>query len=372
MSKSRVIQSKNIVISTQCFHKKGGIENIIQNLALEFTRKNYKVTIFADVSSKINISGKTYLSKIFKLYNYGGIKFLRKLRKNFAIKKFLKSNNVSNIFFDTWKSAEPFFKLNSNSNIQIICLAHGNDVLDQGNLNKKRRICNTLKKIDRIIANSHFTKEKIKSLGLDVSKVIVIHPGIDTDIKFLKPKKFYSQTLVTIARLEKRKNHINVIKAVDELSKEEFPDIRYFIYGTGPELNSIENIISETNNKKILLMPVAENAKTDLPIGDIFIMPTIEDKKSFSIEGFGIAYIEAAFFGIPSISSGIGGTNESVIHNKTGLICDGNNIQSIKASIKELLDNKKKYERLSKNAKKFASSFLWDKKINSYIKLLKN
>ena len=46
MSKSRVIQSKNIVISTQCFHKKGGIENIIQNLALEFTRKNYKVTIF--------------------------------------------------------------------------------------------------------------------------------------------------------------------------------------------------------------------------------------------------------------------------------------------------------------------------------------
>ena len=79
MSKSRVIQSKNIVISTQCFHKKGGIENIIQNLALEFTRKNYKVTIFADVSSEINISGKTYLSKIFKLYNYGGIKFLRKL-----------------------------------------------------------------------------------------------------------------------------------------------------------------------------------------------------------------------------------------------------------------------------------------------------
>ena len=50
MSKSKVIQSKNIVISTQCFHRTGGIENIIQNLALEFTRKNYKVTIFADVS----------------------------------------------------------------------------------------------------------------------------------------------------------------------------------------------------------------------------------------------------------------------------------------------------------------------------------
>ena len=40
MSKSRVIQSKNIVISTQCFHRTGGIENIIQNLALEFIKKN--------------------------------------------------------------------------------------------------------------------------------------------------------------------------------------------------------------------------------------------------------------------------------------------------------------------------------------------
>ena len=372
MSKSKVIQSKNIVISTQCFHRTGGIENIIQNLALEFIKKNYQVTVFADVPSKINISDKTYLSKILKVYNYGGIKFLRKLRKNFAIKKFLKSNNVLNIFFDTWKSAEPFFKLNNASNIQTICLAHGNDVLDQENLNKKRRICNTLKKIDKIIANSHFTKEKIKSLGLDVSKVIVIHPGIDTNIKSLYGRYFGSQTLVTIARLEKRKNHINVIKAVDELSKEDFPDIKYFIYGTGPESNSIENVISETNNKNILLMSVAEDTKTALPIGNIFIMPTIEDKESFSIEGFGIAYIEAAYFGIPSISSGIGGTNESVIHNKTGLICDGNNIQSIKASIKELLENKKKYERLSKSAKKFASTFLWNKKIQSYIKLLKN
>ena len=119
-------------------------------------------------------------------------------------------------------------------------------------------------------------------------------------------------------------------------------------------------------------MSVAEDTKTALPIGNIFVKPTIEDKESFSIEGFGIAYIEAAYFGIPSISSGIGGTNESVIHNKTGLICNGNNIQSIKASIKELLENKKKYERLSKSAKKFASSFLWNKKIQSYIKLLKN
>ena len=75
MSKSKVIQSKNIVISTQCFHRTGGIENIIQNLGLEFAKRNYKVTVFADVPSKINISGKTYLSKIFKVSNFSKKKF---------------------------------------------------------------------------------------------------------------------------------------------------------------------------------------------------------------------------------------------------------------------------------------------------------
>ena len=32
---------------------------------------------------------------------------------------------------------------------------------------------------------------------------------------------------------------------------------------------------------------------------------------------FGIAYIEAAFYGIPSIASNIGGTPEAVIHEET-------------------------------------------------------
>ena len=64
------------------------------------------------------------------------------------------------------------------------------------------------------------------------------------------------------------------------------------------------------------------------------VMPTIDESENRSVEGFGIAYLEAAFFGIPSIASNVGGTKEAVLHNKTGIIV--NNIDDLFQSIHEL------------------------------------
>ena len=46
-----------------------------------------------------------------------------------------------------------------------------------------------------------------------------------------------------------------------------------------------------------------------------------------SVEGFGIAYTEAAQYGIPSIGGKDGGASDAIEHEKTGLICDGNNLR---------------------------------------------
>ena len=61
---------------------------------------------------------------------------------------------------------------------------------------------------------------------------------------------------------------------------------------------------------------------------NIFVMPSIIHKKS--VEGFGIAYVEAAQLGIPSLGGKDGGASDAIQHNKTGLICDGNNLDGQK------------------------------------------
>ena len=74
---------------------------------------------------------------------------------------------------------------------------------------------------------------------------------------------------------------------------------------------------------------------------------------------------------MPSISSGLGGTKESVINGKTGVICNPNNVSSIRDSVKEILIEKRMYKKMSINSKSFSKNFLWKNTIKSYLKLIK-
>ena len=96
------------------------------------------------------------------------------------------------------------------------------------------------------------------------------------------------------------------------------------------------------------------------------VMPTLDESRNRSIEGFGIAYLEAAFFGIPSIAAKIGGTPEAVLHEKTGIIID--NHDQIYQVLNDLLLNKNKLQHLGENARKRAEkSFTWEHVVNNYL-----
>ena len=100
-------------------------------------------------------------------------------------------------------------------------------------------------------------------------------------------------------------------------------------------------------------------------------MPTLDEREKRSIEGFGIAYLEAAFFGIPSIASDVGGTKEAVLHNKTGIII--NNIDDIYQSIHNLLINPNQRKKLGENARKRAvEDFNWNIVIKKYLDPINN
>jgi phosphatidylinositol alpha-1,6-mannosyltransferase len=96
-------------------------------------------------------------------------------------------------------------------------------------------------------------------------------------------------------------------------------------------------------------------------------MPSIIHKKS--VEGFGIAYVEAAQYGVPSLGGKDGGASDAIDHEKTGLICDGNNLNEIYSSINSMLENKK-YLDYGKNAKENCTKFEWSKIIEEYKKIL--
>ena len=96
-------------------------------------------------------------------------------------------------------------------------------------------------------------------------------------------------------------------------------------------------------------------------------MPSIIHKTS--VEGFGIAYVEAGQYAIPSLGGKDGGASDAIDHDKTGLICDGNSLDEIYSSLNSMIENKK-YLELGKNSKEYVSKFEWQKILEEYKKIL--
>jgi len=69
-----------------------------------------------------------------------------------------------------------------------------------------------------------------------------------------------------------------------------------------------------------------------------------------SVEGFGISYIEAAWFGVPSLGGLGSGAKDAVIDGQTGLLCDGNNQADVSTKLASLLDDPELRSKLGRAA----------------------
>ena len=87
-------------------------------------------------------------------------------------------------------------------------------------------------------------------------------------------------------------------------------------------------------------------------------------------ESFGVAVLEAAACGIPSITSNVGGLPEVNIHNKTGFVIPPENPKKLADSIMKLYKNETLRKEMSGNAKKrVVQAFNWDNNVNKMISI---
>ena len=152
--------------------------------------------------------------------------------------------------------------------------------------------------------------------------------------------------------------------------KQLYPNIVYICIGYGDEEKNIKKLVEELDltSQVMFFKDISEDLKNALIAkSNIFVMPSIIHKTS--VEGFGISYIEAAQYGIPSLGGKDGGASDAIDHNKTGLICDGNNLDDIYTSLNSMIENKK-YIELGKNAKEHVLEFQWEKTLEKYKKIL--
>ena len=346
----------------------GGMQSLMWGLTKEMSR-NFMVKVFADYHENHKEFDK---NENFSIERVGGIKFLRKIRKAQLVNEFLKENKVQGIISDHWKSLELI-----KTDKKKYCLIHGKEINHPIGSLLNKRVNKVLNNVEKVIANSEFTKDLAINKGIDPKKMIVINPGVDPVQELNKKSlekvesllKIKTPRLITVSRFDKRKNHEKVIMALRNL-KQKYPDIVYICIGYGDEEENLKKLVKELDlgSQVMFFKDITKDLKNSLIAkSDIFVMPSIIHKTS--VEGFGIAYVEAAQFGVPSLGGVDGGASDAIDHNKTGLICDGNNLDEIYSSLDTMIENKK-YLELGKNAKEFVSKFEWEKIVDKYKKIL--
>ena len=323
-------------------------------------------------------SSNTYDNKSsLSIERVKGIKLFRKYRKAGLINSFIDSNsNIRALIADHWKSLE-LIKTENLKKIETFCLLHSKEINHKIGSSLNKRLIKSTNNADFIIANSNFTKELAIKVGINRSKINIIFPGIEKpqnieNVTKIKAEKIFEDSfpkIITVSRLDKRKGHDKILMLIKNL-KNKFPKIKYVSIGFGKEENNLLKLSKELKLEKevTFLKNIDYNLKVALiSESNLFLMPTRIEKKS--VEGFGISFVEAASYGVGSIGGKDGGSSDAISHNETGLICDGNDLNSIYDSVINFFKDEK-FKQFGKNAKKFSEKFYWDKVVKKYLKLI--
>ena len=346
----------------------GGMQSLMWGLTKEMS-KNFMIKVFADYHE----NHKEFDKEVnFSIERVGGLKFLRKIRKAQLINEFLKENKVQGIIADHWKSLELI-----KTTKKKYCLIHGKEINHPKGSFQNKKIVKILNNVEKVIANSEYTKNLAINIGVDQAKIVVINPGVNPATELNKKSldkvesllKIKTPRLITVSRLDKRKNHEKVLMALRNL-KQIYPNINYLCIGYGDEEKNLKQIVKELNllEEVKFLKNVNQDLKNALiSLSDVFVMPSIVHKRS--VEGFGISFIEAAQHGIPSIGGKDGGAQDAIINNETGLICDGNKFDDVYESIVSILKDNI-HKKLGVRAKENSKKFEWNNIIKEYLKIL--
>jgi len=332
------------------------------------------VKVFTYQHSNSNIYDKKSSINIERVK---GVKLFRKYRKANLVNSFIDANsNIRALIADHWKSLE-LIKTENFKKIKTFCLLHSKEINHEVGSSSNKRLIKSTNNADFMIANSNFTKELAIKMGIDPSKINVIFPGIPKpnivkNVTKVKAEKIFEDSfpkIITVSRLDKRKGHDKILMLIKNL-KPKFPKIKYISIGFGKEENNLLKLTKELDMKKEVIF--LKNIDYDLKIAliaesNLFLMPSRIEKKS--VEGFGISFIEAASYGVGSIGGKDGGASDAIAHNKTGLICDGNDLNSIYDSVVNFFKDEN-FVKYGKNAQKFSEKFHWDKVIKNYLKLI--
>jgi len=223
----------------------------------------------------------------------------------------------------------------------------------------------------KIVCNSKLAREiACKRYGISQEKLQVIYNAIDIrrfsnidNKKSIRKELNLSSEIVlgvTVARIAKQKNHINLVKALAKLNGEgKLENVHYLLVGNKCDDNLFDELqyeIKKNNLKdKITYLGVRSDIPEILNECDFMVLPSL-------YEGFPNVVMEAMASKTFVIAANVGGVPELIENDFNGYLIDEPTPKEISLSIQRYIESEKsKKEAIIENAFNTIQSFTSDK-----------
>ena len=171
--------------------------------------------------------------------------------------------------------------------------------------------------------------------------------------------------ILVLSELNKNKNHIQLIKAMNML-KDKYPNIKAIFAGVGPLEGDIKNQIKENGlEDKISLLGWRNDVKELINLSDVV---GLFSKR----EGLGKCLLEAMICGKCVIATNSRGPRELIEDNKNGFLFEIGDIGLTAKSIENLYLDKKLIKNFEEKAIDTANNYLLDNVLNQLGCVYKN
>ena len=211
----------------------------------------------------------------------------------------------------------------------------------------------------RYLTVSDETRRELAGLGIATARTTVVRNGLDT------PPAVHAEpdpdpTLVVVGRVVPHKRVEHAVDVVARLARR-WPKLRLEIVGHGWWLDNLRRHVEQRDlgDRVVLHGFVGEQDKHEvLARAWVHLCPSVK-------EGWGIAIMEAAAHGVPSVAyRRAGGVAESIVEGETGLLAD--DFDDLVRHVDRLLASGDLRSSLGAVGRARALSFAWERSVAEF------
>jgi glycosyltransferase involved in cell wall biosynthesis len=202
------------------------------------------------------------------------------------------------------------------------------------------------------VAVSQAVAAELRCQGYVASRLRVIPNGVPVPAVLSSPRRVSHPVRVgVVARLSPEKGHRLFLEAARKVAAASPERVQFAIIGQGPEEGRLRGYCQDLGlEEHVVFRGFRSDMTAEYTNLDVVTLP------SLGFEGIGMALLEAMSFGLPVVSTAVGGTVEAV-NEDVGLLVPPGDPDSLAEAISELVQDEKRRREMGEAAREWAKRF---------------